>query len=145
MDVSNYKVIFSGIKKTKSEAITLTFREMPLKYQFEISASLLQKIREKSEEGRNIIHFRNIEDVTKLGDDAISTFYDNFYVVLYSTKEEGKKEGILLVTIKKKGTLLIGTWPFNIAKRELTKENVNQLLGRFIDNPEEFKTICIIT
>ncbi|MBN1800087.1 MAG: hypothetical protein JW891_01190, partial [Candidatus Lokiarchaeota archaeon] len=133
MSASNYKVVFSGMKESDSELMTLTFRAIPLDHQIEIAPSFLQKIKEKSEEGNNIIHFRNIKDVIKLGKDENYNTYDGFFVVLYTLKKEEKKEGFLIAKSKKKGTLLVGYWPFNLEILEWVRESFNEFLNRFID------------
>ncbi|MFX1239295.1 MAG: hypothetical protein ACFFAS_18195 [Promethearchaeota archaeon] len=143
MSASIYKVVFSGKKESELEKITLTFRNFQTNTKYIIPPSFITELKQKSEEVKNVLYLRNIEEVIKLGNNIDIQTFESYYVVLFS-KKEGKKIGFLLGNVKKIGTIIIGLWPFNTEKDDYSRKKIDEILNQLTSNSKNYDTICLI-
>jgi len=147
MNKINYKVIFRGWNDDNNFDLTLTFREIKSEKKYiTISPKMLSDLKIISDKNPKIVLFQNIDDVFITGNNSMKLNYINYYVILFKSKIQGKKEAILIGSRKKENDLeILGIWPFNSKKEEITKARILELFNRILTNPDFYENICIIT
>lgn len=144
MNTSSYKVIFSGKKESEREKIVLTFRSVLPEREYNIQPSFIAELKQKSEEVDNVLFFKNIEEVIKLGNNMSIKLYESYSIVLYSKKKGGIKEGLLFGNTKKGKINFIGLWPFNSDKDNFSKEKFASITYQLNSNFNDYDFICLI-
>ena len=144
MNSHNYKVIFRGVQDIAKEELTLTFKKIPLSNKIELTNKFITELKNLSLKNQDIIIFQNIEEVIEIGSSSSQEKYDNYYVLVYTYKINKKKEGLLIGSSKKKGTFVIGTWPFNKLVGETSVEKFLLIFNNLIKNTHEYSDISLI-
>lgn len=146
MNNINYKVIFKGLNDNDKFDLVLTFKKITSKKKNTIPYSILSNLKNTSEKNSIVVVFQNIEDVLAIGNDSLTLNYVNYYVVLFTSKLNGEKEGFLIGNEKKKDDLeILGMWPFNSIKDEISKDQILELFNQMINNTTKYDHICLIT
>ena len=83
------------------------------------------ELKEISKDNKNVTSFQNISEVLEVGKE-LTTLFNYFYLI-------GNE--------KKKGDILIGTWPFD---EELSNKEIIENINGLIKNINNYKDICII-
>ena len=136
-----YKVIFKGFNDLDRDKLILTFRDIGAENSLPVPSYVLLDLKNVSENNKNILNFRNIDEVIIIGQKLMKRIYNYYYVIL--TIKNNKKEGFLIGNLKKEGDLLIGLWPFD-EYSNITKELISEKFKKLINKYHEFSEICII-
>ena len=81
-----------------------------------------------------------------MGNDLEVDDYKNYYVILYTSKIDGKREGFLIGNEKQESALVsLGIWPFDNINVELSKDQILDTFNLLIHVTNEYDTICLIT
>ncbi len=139
-----YKVIFKGIKEYDYNELTLTFKDIISEKVLNIPPRFFFGLKELSEHHPNIMFFKNIEDVKKLGNGGPLFKYKDYMVILYKLKSDRKREGFLIGNEKKSGYYLIGIWPFNRKIDENSPKNFLDSLLSLIKKPDDYENTYLI-
>ena len=138
-----YKVIFEGIKEDSSDSYSLTFKDIFKTNQIQIPSQFFSTLRVVSQKESNVVHFQNIKEVIKIGNSSIKIEINYYIAILYTSLNDGKKEGFLVGNVKNMGDMLIGEWPYN-------EENVSNSEDPYLhkldllSNSSKFRNICVI-
>ena len=144
MNSINFKVIFKGSKDAENENLTLTFKKINSPTIMNVPVTVISELKILSEKSQNIVIFQNIEEVIEIGNDSSRELYNYYYVLIYTSKSDSKKEGFLIGNVKKKGDIIIGVWPFNKQIVELSPEEILELFNNLIKKPHEYSNISLI-
>jgi len=142
MSLTVYKVIFKGSNETKEKNLTLTFKSVFYEDPIKIPAKYVLGLKKLSEINKNIVIFKNIDEVTQFGQDLSSIPYNYYFILLFQLKN--KKTGFLIGNTKKMGNILIGIWPFNREQTQISKEKIYEILDHLINKAHEYSKICLI-
>ena len=140
MDKIIYKVVCIGGPKKIERKMNLTFKRVDFSVPVKIPSNFFIDLKKLSELNQNILVFKNIEEVLKLGEKLLSNVV-NYYILLFQIKN--KKEGFLIGNSKKEGDIVIGIWPFN-KKKEYSKNQISILFDDMLEKHSEFDKICVI-
>ncbi|MFX1275139.1 MAG: hypothetical protein ACFFBP_09890 [Promethearchaeota archaeon] len=142
----NYKVFFKGWNKEEPLDLVLTFKKINFKKKVKIPFRIISDLKNLSDKNPIIVVFQNIEDVLTIGDYPNTNDYINYYVILYSSKLDGKKEGLLIGSEKKESDLVIlGLWPFNSFKDDFSKEQILEIFNCLINMTNNYESISLIS
>ena len=144
MSPVNYKVILKGSKKEETKNLSLTFKSIISENLVSIPMQIILELKKLSENIPNVISYQNIDEVIKIGSGPTTLDFNYYYVILYSEKKDSKKFGFLIGNVKNKGDLLIGIWPFNEQRTEISSEVLLGTLNNLIKNPLEYLDISLI-
>lgn len=146
MSSINYKVIFKGELEESEKQFSLTFKHVDLNKPVHIPAQIILELKKLSKISQIVVFFQNIKEVVIIGKTAPLQNYNYYFVILFTNKSDGKKEGYLIGNVKKLGDILIGIWPFN---KDLLEESsatkITEKMNDLIKNPHEFNEICLIS
>ena len=135
-----YKVVCIGGLKNKDKKMSLTFKKINFDDPLKIPLNFFTDLKKLSESNKNILIFKNIEEVLKLGEKKLSNII-NYYILLFQVKNN--KEGLLIGNTKKEGDIVIGIWPFN-KKDEYSKNQILSVFNNLIEKHTEYDEICLI-
>ncbi|MBY9016896.1 MAG: hypothetical protein KGD68_14495 [Candidatus Lokiarchaeota archaeon] len=138
-----YKVIFEGIKEDSSDSYSLTFKDIFIDNQIQISSQFFTTLRVLSQKDSNVVQFQSIKEVIKIGNLPIKIEINYYIAILYTKLNDGKKEGFLVGNIKNMGDMLIGKWPYNEENVSDSKDLHVQKLD-LLTNSSKFHNICVI-
>ena len=138
MSAPIFKVIFKGTKETDQDNLNLIFKNL-ISEKISFPANIVLELKEISKYNRNVISFQNISEVLEVGKEFTTIF--NYYYILLLTYKKGNKRGFLIGNEKKKGDILIGTWPFD---EELSNKEIIEIINGLIKNIDHYIQICII-
>ena len=138
-----YKVIFEGIKEDSSDSYSLTFKDIFSVNQIQISSQFFSTLRDLSQKESNIVLFQNVKEVILIGDPSFKIEINYYIAILYTSLNDGKKEGFLVGNIKNMGDMLIGEWPYNEENESNLKDLYLQKLDLLTDS-SKYKNICVI-
>jgi len=141
MNTIVYKVIFNGIKEIKEKTFNLSFKGVILDSSFKIPSDFFSELKKLSDLNQNILIFKNIDEVIKLGGDISLDAVYYYNVLLFQLKNQ--KEGFLIGNTKKKGDILLGTWPFNKIYED-SKNVISERLNNLLSKHDEYDKICLI-
>ena len=144
MNSINFKVIFKGSKDVENENLTLTFKKINPTNNVGVPVIVISELKNLSEKSQNVVVFQNIEEVIEIGNESSRELYNYYYVLIYTSKSDGKKEGFLIGNVKKKGDVIIGVWPFNKQIEELSPEEILEIFNNLIKKPHEYRNISLI-
>ena len=82
---------------------------------------------------------KGISEVLEVGKELTTIF--NYYYILLLFYKKGNKRGLLIGNEKKKGDILIGTWPFD---DEISNKEISEIFDGLIKNIDDYKEICLI-
>ena len=142
MSLSVYKVIFKGNNEVMEKNLTLTFKSVISDEPIKIPSHFILELKKLSEINKNIILFKNIDEITQFGKDISLISYNYYLILLFQLKN--KKTGFLIGNTKKMGNILIGIWPFNREQTQISKEKIYEKLDNIINKAHEYSKICII-
>lgn len=142
MSLTVYKVIFKGNNGTKEKNLTLIFKSVIYEEPIKIPAKFILGLKKLSEINKNIVFFKNIDEITQFGQDISLISYNYYYVLLFQLKNE--KTGFLIGNTKKIGDILIGIWPFNREQTQISTEKIYEKLDNLINKAHEYSKICLI-
>ncbi|TFG21827.1 MAG: hypothetical protein EU532_14880 [Promethearchaeota archaeon] len=138
MSISTFKVIFKGTKETDQDNLNLIFKNL-ISEKISFPANIILELKEISKVNKNVISFQNISEVLEVGKELTSLF--NYYYIVLLTHKKGNKRGFLIANERKKGDILIGTWPFD---DELSNREIIEIINGLIKNIDYYIDICII-
>jgi hypothetical protein len=142
MSLTIYKVTFKGNNETKEKNLTLTFKSVISADPIKIPSGFILKLKKLSETNKNVVIFKNINDVIKFGQDSSLVSFNYYYILLFQLKNE--MTGFLIGNVKKIGDILLGIWPFNKQQNQLSTEKIRKRFNEFINNTYEYRKICLI-
>jgi len=142
MSLTVYKVIFKGNNETKEKNLTLTFKSVIYEEPIKIPAKFILGLKKLSEINKNIVFFKNIDEITQFDQDISLISYNYYYILLFQLKNE--KTGFLIGNTKKMGDILIGIWPFNREQTQISTEKIYEKLDNIISKAHEYSKICLI-
>lgn len=138
-----YKVIFEGTKEDSSDTYSLTFSDIFNDNNIQISSQFFSTLRDLSHKESNIVLFQNVKEVIIIGDPSFKIEIIYYIAILYTSLNDGKKEGFLVGNVKNMGNVLLGEWPYNEESVSQSKEYYLQKLDLLTDN-SKYKNICVI-
>lgn len=142
MSLTVYKVIFKGNNETKEKNLTLTFKSVIYEEPIKIPAKFILGLKKLSEINKNIVFFKNIDEITQFDQEISLISYNYYYILLFQLKNE--KTGFLIGNTKKMGDILIGIWPFNREQTQISTEKIYEKLDNIINKADEYSKICLI-
>ena len=142
MSLTVYKVIFKGNNETKEKNLTLTFKSVIYEEPIKIPAKFILGLKKLSEINKNIVFFKNIDEITQFDQDISLISYNYYYILLFQLKNE--KTGFLIGNTKEMGDILIGIWPFNREQTQISTEKIYEKLDNIINKADEYSKICLI-
>jgi len=142
MSLTIYKVTFKGNNETKEKNLTLTFKSVISADPIKIPSGFILKLKKLSETNKNVVIFKNINDVIKFGQESSLVSFNYYYILLFQLKNE--MTGFLIGNVKKIGDILLGTWPFNKQQNQLSTEKIRKRFNKVINNTYEYRKICLI-
>ncbi|MHA1491790.1 MAG: hypothetical protein ACTSRI_19310 [Promethearchaeota archaeon] len=130
----------------ENRKLRLTFKNILTDNYIKISPVIISELKKKqiSDKNENIRFFQNIEEVIILGKVSSLPSYKNYLIILYITKLNGIKEGLLLANLKKFGDIVIGIWPFNSQFTLFSPEEIVEKLNKLINNSQDYDKICLV-
>ena len=144
MDSNIYKVIFKGIQDVENDKLTLSFKDIIADIPSKIPSQLIFEIKKLSEINQNVIYFQNIEQVLIIGNKKPIYSFNYYFLILFTHKINGKREGYLIGNVKKLGDIVIGIWPFNEIQIQAGSKQILENCHNIINNPQEYQNICLI-
>jgi hypothetical protein len=138
MSAPIFKVIFKGTKETDQDKLNLIFKNITSE-KIPFPANIVLELKEISKDNKNVISFQNISEVLEVGKELTTIF--NYYYILLLFYKKGNKRGLLIGNEKKKGDILIGTWPFD---DEISNKEISEIFDGLIKNIDDYKEICLI-
>ena len=141
MNTIVYKVVFNGINEIKEKTLNLSFKGVIFDPSIKIPSHFFSELKKLSELNQNILIFKNIDEVIKLGEDISLDAVYYYNVLLFQFKNQ--KEGFLIGNTKKKGDILLGTWPFNKIYED-SKNVILDKLNNLLSKHNEYDKICLI-
>ena len=138
-----YKVIFEGTKEDSSDTYSLTFSDIFSDNQIQISSQFFSTLRDLSQNESNIVLFQNVKEVIIIGDPSFKIEINYYIAILYTSLNDGTKEGFLVGNVKNMGNVLLGEWPYNEESVSQSKEYYLQKLDLLTDS-SKYKNICVI-
>jgi hypothetical protein len=142
MSLTIYKVTFKGNYETKEKNLTLTFKSVISADPIKIPSGFIFELKKLSETNKNVVIFKNINDVIKFGQESSLVSFNYYYILLFQLKNE--MTGFLIGNVKKSGDILLGTWPFNKQQNQLSTEKIRKRFNEVINNTYEYRKICLI-
>ena len=143
MDPIIYKVIFKAFEQLENRNLTLSFKDLNVKYPITIPAKLILELKNLSVKNNNVVSFQNIEEVIVVGNVETKLKYNYYLVILFTSN--GENQGHLIGNVKNLGDILIGVWPFNQQLSNMTPEIIHEIYNNIIKNTEKFSDICLIS
>ena len=144
MDSNIYKVIFKGLQNAESKKLTLSFKDIISDTPLKIPSQFILELKRLSEITQNIIYIQNIEQVLIIGNKKPIYSFNYYFLILYTYKKDGKREGFLVGNVKNWGDIVIGLWPFNEKQIQAGSEQILDECHNLINNPQEYQNICLI-
>ena len=86
MSLTVYKVIFKGNNETKEKNLTLTFKSVIYEEPIKIPAKFILGLKKLSEINKNIVFFKNIDEITQFDQDISLISYNYYYVLLFQAR-----------------------------------------------------------
>ncbi|MFX0188796.1 MAG: hypothetical protein ACFE8A_13790 [Candidatus Hodarchaeota archaeon] len=142
MSLTIYKVTFKGNNETKEKNLTLTFKSVFSADPIKIPSGFILELKKLSETNKNIVIFKNINDVINFGQESYLVSFNYYYILLFQLKNE--MTGFLIGNVKRIGDVLLGTWPFNKQQNQLSTEKIVKRFKKIINSPYEYRKICLI-
>jgi hypothetical protein len=144
MDSNIYKIIFKGLQNAESKKLTLSFKDIISDTPLKIPSQFILELKRLSEITQNIIYIQNIEQVLIIGNKKPIYSFNYYFLILYTYKKDGKREGFLVGNVKNWGDIVIGLWPFNERQIQAGSEQILDECHNIINNPQEYQNICLI-
>lgn len=141
MDKIIYKIVCIGGPKNKEKKMNLTFKRVEFDEPLKIPSNFFADLKKLSDLNQNILIFKNIEEILKLGEKVSLNVINYYNLLLFQLKN--KKEGFLIGNTKSDGDILIGIWPFN-KKHESSKDEIFAIFDDLLNKHTEFDKICLI-
>ncbi len=142
---SFYKVLFKGNSESEIGLLNLTFEGLSLKDPVRVDPNFIIQIKELADKRKHYIFFQNIEEVLQLGKHSQKRKFNYFYVLLYTTKSDISRKGVLIGNVKSIGDIIIGIWPidFKLKKRFDLKDLFSEL-NQINNYPDNFLNITLL-
>ncbi|MFW9898157.1 MAG: hypothetical protein ACFFDO_02725 [Candidatus Thorarchaeota archaeon] len=142
MSLTIYKVVFKGNNETIEKHLTLIFKSVISADPIKIPSGFILELKKLSETNKNVVIFKNIDEVIKFGQESSLVSFNYYYILLFQLKNE--MTGFLIGNVKRIGDILLGTWPFNKQQNQLSTEKIRESFNKVINNTYEYRKICLI-
>jgi len=142
MSLDIYKVIFKGTNKTSEKNLTLTFKSVLSEEPIKIPTRFISELKKLSETNKNIVIFKNIDNLTEYGQKSPLFSLNYYYILLFQLKKE--LIGFLIGNAKKMGDILLGKWPFNRQQSQFSSEELRSRINHILNYSHEYSKICLI-
>ena len=144
MKINNvYVVHFKGFEYEDKSKLKLTFVSTEKKISGKNYSDFLENLKGVSSKVKNVHIVRNIDSVKIVESLQLNYKIQSYVVLLFCSKEYGKKIGFLFGEDKKLGSFILGIWPYNVLNNYTDKE-IESFLLKIIKNPELFDDIMVI-
>lgn len=139
-----YKVLFKKKEKNEDLSIDLRFKKISSEDQIKVPGKKIFNLRELTEIHTDFVYIQNIKSILNLKNGTQLKTYKQYLIILMQVKE-GDMKGFLLAGNKDGIFIVIGIWPFNIGRNDVSNMNYYNEINNILKKPHLYSKLCLIS